>query len=297
MMEGVDVLYLTHAPGPPLNVFVDRFWLVMSGQASRKERILPSGTIELVVNLHEDEVRILDAAEPEQCRRLSGAAVSGTYSNVFVCDARQHESMLGVHFRPGGAHPFLGVKANELAGTHCDLADLWRRPALELRERLCAAPTPQAQFQIIEENLRERLLHKRSELHPATAMALEMFGPSGTGASVRAVAREAGLSQRRFIELFATQVGLTPKLFCRLLRFQKARTLLELAESGHATRIPDTRTARTVNWARLALTCGYFDQSHFIHDFEEFSGLSPTEYVRQNHQDGRLLQNHVPIPG
>ncbi len=297
MINGVDVLYFTHSPGPPLNAFVDCFWLVMGGQAPRKERILPSATLELVVNLHEDEVRILDPAEPKRCRQLSGAVISGPYSNVFVCDATQHESMLGVHFKPGGAHPFLGVPASELAGTHCNLTDLWRQQALDLRERLCEAITPQARFQIMEENLRTRLLHKPPKQHPATAMALEMFGPSGTGASVRAAAREARLSHRRLIELFATQVGLTPKLFCRLLRFQRARTMLELATSRHAARVPDTRTALPLNWARLALTCGYFDQSHFIHDFEEFSGLSPTEYLRQHQQDGRLLRNHVPVPG
>ena len=63
--------------------------------------------MEMVVNLRENEMRIHDPAKPEMCRRFSGAILSGTYSRVFVCDAIQHESIVGVHFRPGGAVPFL----------------------------------------------------------------------------------------------------------------------------------------------------------------------------------------------
>ncbi len=144
------MLYLTHSPGPPLSEFVECFWLLESAQTSRKERILPSGTIELVVNLHEDEMRIHDAARPEQYKRFSGAIMSGTYSKVFVCDAMQHESILGVHFKPGGAFPFLGAPANELADAHIDLADLWGRPALALRERLCEATTLRRRFRVME---------------------------------------------------------------------------------------------------------------------------------------------------
>jgi AraC-like DNA-binding protein len=55
------------------------------------------------------------------------------------------------------------------------------------------------------------------------------------------------------------------------------------------------RDEATPNWARLAPECGYFDQSHFIHDFRNFSGLTPTEYLRQRSE--RVLQNHVPLTG
>ena len=134
------MFYLTYAPRPPINEFVDYFWLFEGGQTARKERIVPSGTIELVINLRDDEIRIYDREQPEKHRRFSGAVLSGTYSRIFVVDAMQHESMLGVHFKPGGAFPFLGALASELSDAHANLADLWGRPALELRERLCTVP-------------------------------------------------------------------------------------------------------------------------------------------------------------
>ncbi|MGH9882743.1 MAG: DUF6597 domain-containing transcriptional factor, partial [Pyrinomonadaceae bacterium] len=108
------MFYLTYIPGPPLNEFVDYFWLFDGGHTPRKERIVPSGTIELVINLRDDEIRIHDREQSDQLKRFSGAVLSGTYSSVFVIDAMQHESMLGLHFKPGGSFPFLGAQASEL---------------------------------------------------------------------------------------------------------------------------------------------------------------------------------------
>ncbi len=276
------MLYLTYAPRPPINEFVDYFWLFEGGQTARKERIVPSGTIELVINLRDDEVRIYDREQPEKHSRFSGAVLSGTYSSIFVVDASQHESMLGVHFKPGGAFPFLGALASELTDAHVNLEDLWDRSALELRERLCTLSKYQERFQVMEEVLTCRLSRSQKG-HPAVPIALRLLGASGTGALVRDVAREVGMCQRRFSQVFAAQVGLSPKMFNRILRFQQARTLTDRSEK------PD--------WAQLALLCGYFDQSHLINDFQEFSGLSPTEYLRRHHPDARLKSNHVPIPG
>lgn len=135
--------YVSFRPGPPLNELVDHFWLIERGQAPRLEKILPSGTNELVVNLKHNEIHIHDVDQHARYRRYAGAVFSGTYSRSFVCNALQHEAMTGVHFRPGGAFPFLGTEANELTNTHANLADLWGTSALELRERLCTAATSQ----------------------------------------------------------------------------------------------------------------------------------------------------------
>ncbi|MEX2138020.1 MAG: helix-turn-helix domain-containing protein [Pirellulales bacterium] len=271
--------YSSHEPAPPLGDFVHNFWDCTDAPSHARERILPSGTIELVVNLREDEVRIYDSEQPETYWRFPGIVVSGTYAGAFVIDPSQHASMTGVHFRPGGAFPFFGAAVGELTNSHLALEVLWGRLAIELRERLCSAATPQKRFQILEELLKARL--RWSSGHPAVSLALDIFGPAGIGDSVRAVSKRLGLSQRRFIQVFTAQVGLTPKLFCRVLRFQHAREVVN--------------QAATPNWCQLAVACGYYDQSHLIHDFEEFSGLSPTDYLclRSN----RLLRNHVPLIG
>jgi AraC-like DNA-binding protein len=270
--------YLSRKPAPPLDEYVEYLWLLNDAPAHARERIVPSGTFELVINLRNDEIRIHDALRPDRFSRHSGAVVSGTYGGFFVIDPRQHESMLGVHFRPGGAYPFLGVPAGDLADAHVDLQTLWGRSSRDLREQLCAASTPDEQLCVMERTLTSRLFRAKSS-HPAVPHALRALARASLDVSVRDVAEEVGLSHRRFIEVFRAEVGLTPKLFCRVRRFQRVLTL------AGQTAAPD--------WTRLALACGYCDQSHLINDFQAFSGLSPTGFVR--HRNVQVKQNHVAV--
>jgi AraC-like DNA-binding protein len=273
-----NMVYCSYNPAPPLSRFVDRFWLCSDTPSHPRERILPSGTIELVVNLRDDEIRILDTADSEQCTRLSGAVVSGAYSRFFVIDPLVHASIIGVHFRPGGAYPFLGAPAGELADTHLDLETLWGQPAVELRERLCALATPTERFALLEKALVSRLFHP-PEPHGAVLAALRLFEQTGADVRVHDVARRVGLSQRRFIQLFTTEVGLTPKLYSRVRRFQQSRELV--------------RNSPSPDWAQIGLECGYFDQSHLIRDFRAFAGLTPGEYVRRRSE--HVLPNHFHV--
>jgi AraC-like DNA-binding protein len=274
------MLYLTHVPEPPLRDLVDYFWLVEGERETlRKGCIAPSGTVEFVVNLREDEICIDEPTQPERRKRFSGAVVSGTYSGAFLVAPTQHQSMFGVHFKPGGAYPLLGTLASELADRHVDAAELWGRSAIELRERLYEATTAAERFQVAENFLRDRL-RQGIVRHPAVTAALTLFGPAGIGMSVRDVARQVGVSQRHIIQLFTAQVGLKPKLFCRLLRFQMARTFVD--------------TRREFDWAQLAVECGYFDQSHLIRDFQIFSGFTPAGFLHHRGVE-RPLQRHVPL--
>lgn len=270
----------THQPRPPLDEYVDRFWLCCDTPAHPRERILPSGTIELVINLCEDEIRIYDAAHPDVCRRYSGTVVSGPYRSFLLIDPLQHASILGVHFRPGRAASLLGVAADELANAHVDLESLWGRKGVELRERLCLSATPARRFAVLEEVLLRRL-HESRPRHGGVSVALDALEQDDAGLKIRDLARRVDLSQRRFIEVFTAEVGLTPKLYGRVRRFQRARERI--------------RSAAKPNWAAVAAECGYFDQSHLIRDFGEFAGLSPVAYLNQRSQ--HVLLNHVPWVG
>jgi AraC-like DNA-binding protein len=270
----------TYTPGPPLDQCIDRFWYCSDTPAHPRERILPSGTVELVINLTGDEIRIYDSSHPDRTRRYPGAVVSGPYRNFFLIDPLVHASIIGVHFRPGRAVPVLGVPANELADAHVDLESLWGRAAAELRERLCMAGTPATRFAVLEKVLLGRL-HQTPQRHGAIPVALDAFEQADAAVKVRDLAYRVGLSQRRFIQLFTAEVGLTPKRYSRVRRFQRARELV--------------RQATAPDWAAVALACGFFDQSHLIRDFAEFSGLSPVVYLKQ--RSNHVLLNHVPWVG
>lgn len=270
------MFYRSHAPAPPLDEFVEQFWLCSGTPTHPRARLLPNGTIELVFNLLDDQTLIHEPARPDRCRRHSGAVVSGAYSGVFMSGHEQRASIVGVHFRPGGAFPFLGVPAGELADMHVDLEALWGQPAIELRERLCEAATPAERFSLLEQALLARLVCMKVR-HGAIPVALDAFEQAGAGVRVRDVARRVGLSQRRLIQVFAAEVGLTPKLYGRVRRFQRALDLV--------------RGVPAPDWARVAAECGYFDQPHLIRDFRAFAGLTPEEYIRR--RSGRWVHNHV----
>jgi AraC-like DNA-binding protein len=269
--------YLSYCPGPPLDGFVENLWSLSDAPPHARERILPSGTLELVINLHEDEFRIYDVAERQPPRRFRGAIVSGAYRGAFVIDTEEHASVIGVHFAPGGALPFLGAPPGHLANTHLDLETLWPGQASSLRERLCEAQSPARRFRILENVLVGRL-GRPFKHHGAVRAALELMSPPGL--AIAELADRVGLSHRRLIELFTAEVGVPPKLFGRLQRFQRAMAIVQ--------------AARSVDWAELAIGCGYYDQSHMIRDFGAFSGFSPADLLR--HRSDRVKVNHVALP-
>jgi methylphosphotriester-DNA--protein-cysteine methyltransferase len=151
--------------------------------------------------------------------------------------------------------------------------------ARELRERTLAAKSPEAKLQVVELALLERAAGM-FDGQPVVEFAVENFLAAPATARITQVADKTGFSSRRFIELFKEHVGMTPKLFCRVRRFQK---VLRRITSG-----------RPVNWSAVALDGGYFDQAHFIHDFRAFSGINPSKYLA-DYQDFPRHHNHLPL--
>jgi AraC-like DNA-binding protein len=282
------MLFRSYVPRAPLREFVSDFWLYENYEGEhQRELILPSGTFEVVFNLHEDEIRIYSPAEPRRCHRFAGALVSGPYSRSFMSDAAEERAILGVHCKPGGAAAILGIPAGEFRDRHVNLREIWGPSASLLHERLCALKEPSQKFSLLEQVLVQRLsTHPNG--HAPVRVALDVLMRTHGRAKTRDIASGVGLSQRRFIELFANEVGLTPKLFGRVRRFQHA---LDRSQQN------ETRT----DWAQLAFECGYFDQSHLIRDFVAFASVSPAEYRRRQEQLDRAgihsKRHHLPVAG
>src|SRR5215470_2559402 len=272
------MLFLTHIPKPPLNAFVELFWFYdgFPPRAHKEERLMPDGYVEMVINLRENESRTYDPKNVERCQRLPGALIAGPHSGFFVIDTAEQDSVMGIHFKPGGAFPFFTEPASELHNQHVALEDLWGGEAQLLRERVLEAPTPQAKFQALETCLIEQAF-KPLQRHRAVGYALGLFRNIHTAPAMARVSDQIGISSRRFIELFSNEVGMTPKLFCRVRRFQQVLQMIHRGDD--------------CDWADVAAGCGYFDQAHFIHDFKAFSGINPTTYLAQKTEH----LNHVPI--
>jgi AraC-like DNA-binding protein len=270
---------ISHIPAPPLDRFIEQIcYFSMSGPAHLYERVLPSGRIQLVLNLEEDSIAVFEGLDPRTRRTMPGMLVAGPSSQCALIGTDCLRSILTVVFHPGGSFPFLRPPALEFRDRDTALEDVWNQESPRLRQRLLEAPLVNCKFRIIEELLAEHL-RRGSPAHPAVEYAVAQLDCGGPGVSVAAVADRIGLSGRRFQQIFNEQVGLSPKLFYRVRRFQRLlRTVHKRAD---------------IDWAEVALDCGYYDQAHFNHDFREFSGLNPTAYSASN----RLHHNHVPVEG
>ncbi len=258
------MLFVRRVPAPPLNGFVACLWYCENRpQPHALERVLPSGSAQLIVNLKENQTRLYRPESGFACEiTSSGSILSGVQSRYSVIDTAETECVAGVSFHPGGTVPFFAVPAHELRDAAIPLDLLWCDHAVSLREQMLEARDAQTRLDILERTLAE--VFCPCDLHPAVTFALATFARHDHTAAVSAVADQTGLSPKRFIERFKSAVGVAPKHYCRILRFQRA-----LARSDRGGR---------VDWTRIALDCGYFDQAHFIHDFRDFSGITPTSY-------------------
>jgi AraC-like DNA-binding protein len=267
--------YRHRVPRPPLDAFIESIWVYQNDPRPHAlERVLPTGAAQLIMNLKEDQTRLYDPESPHMYVATSGSVLSGVQSRFQVIDSSEQEYVAGVAFKPGGTVPFMRLPAHEASDADVPLESLWgRRRAAALRERLLERASIDATLDALEDVLDE--IWRPPGLHPAVNFALTAFDRAPFTTSIATVTDALGLSAKRFIERFTIEVGLTPKRYCRIRRFQRA---LALSHRGHH-----------VDWTRVALDCGYFDQAHFIHDFRSFAGLTPTEY-----QSARTsFQNHV----
>ncbi|QDT27318.1 transcriptional activator FtrA [Gimesia panareensis] len=257
----------------PLDRFVKCLWHSAGEHRDwQRERILPTGSVDLVFKLQEDRpVQVFDPAG-EKALSFSGATVSGAYSRHFALDTSRPVPTIGIHFHPGGAAPFLGVPAGELRNQHVSLQEFWGADALHIREQLMQVTSVSARFNLLEQALLNRLTElPRNYRAILYAAGLIRTSPS---VSVKSVSESLGFSNQRLIRQFQNAVGLSPKLYCRIQRFQSVLDQIVSSEP--------------ISWVNVALDNGYYDQSHLIHDFREFTGVTPAEYRpvapdRKNH--------------
>jgi len=266
----------SHQPIAPLRPFIEKLWYCEEYQAAhRKERVLPSGRFQLIIHLA-DTFALQQDFVPGETPLPSPMVVAGMRSRFGILDTTILRSVMGVVFWPGGGRGFFADSAHCFYNETVPLDNVWGSAASELRERLREARAVAGRFRVLETALLARL-KSRLQLHPSVRYALGMFKRAPHVRSVVGVTSEAGLSRRRFAQLFREQVGITPKLYCRVHRF---RDVLQRITSG-----------APVDWADVALACGYYDQAHLNHEFHDFSGISPGSYLASNPPS----VNHVPM--
>jgi AraC-like DNA-binding protein len=273
-------MFLARPPRSPLDRCVSVVWTCRQPSAARRlERVLPTATAQLIVNLAEDETRSYDPADVSRCIRRPAMVITGPSTRHGIIDTDEQAHVVGVCFTPTGLQDVVSAPASLLAGQDVALDDLWTaRTARRLRERLLEACSPQAQLDVLEEALHHAFLDRPA--HAAVRHATTALIARPDIARIGDLVDVSGLSQRRFIERFTREVGVTPKRFARVQRFQQ---VVQRAHRGGRER-----------WCDIAADGGFADQSHLVHEFREFAGLTPTAWERlrtEHHNHVRFLQD------
>ena len=269
------MLFQTHSPSATLSQFVEMFWFFSgAGLPHRRERVMPDGSAELVINLDDVPRKRFDRREPHRFQTVRRSWVSGAQPEFILIDVPPQATMIGVHFRPGGLAAFVPMPASELSGQVVETDALWGRDTEALRDAILEAPHLRTRFQLLEHFLRRRLRPASNVPSPISA-ALGLLEADPAVPLIAAVAGRVGLSHKHFIHRFRSEIGLSPKRFCRIRRFQRA--------------LRDLQARSSVDWTDLACASGYYDQAHLIHDFRAFSGLTPARYLGQPGADNRFV--------
>lgn len=266
---------LSREPMPALRPFIRTLWASVAaphGVAVRtvREHVLPTGMMHLVVRLSPEPIAVFDDATR---RELGHAVIGGARSTYYVKDVSAPSAAVGAQLRPGAAALLFGVPADALAEAHTPLADHWGREATTLRDRLGSEASLAARLDAFEAYLAHRL-PRVGGIHPAVAVALERAGDEAVAVAVE----RSGYSHRAFVAMFRRTVGLAPKAFARIVRFQRVTRDLTCSERS---------------LARVALDAGYADQAHFSREFAAIAGISPARYRALRVR----ARNHVPIVG
>jgi AraC-like DNA-binding protein len=173
---------------------------------------------------------------------------------------------VGAYFSPSGASDFLELPICDLADKVVGLETQWGAEATRLDEQLNHQMDDSARVVTLEAILLRRLVSSRRRRRGFDSSGLAALATRLRGRiTVDKMADLAGVSRQYLSRVFQNQIGVSPKLYCRLARF---RALLE----GSSVVL--------VDWSGVAATMGYSDQSHMIAEFRKFSGITPAQFIR-----------------
>jgi AraC-like DNA-binding protein len=255
----MTLAYREVRPAVPLRRFIECYWFLKSdrGEPFEAQPVLPDGAMEIVLNFG-DRFRRCEREGSSELQPLR--MFVGQMDHHVTIRATGSVDLVGVRFHPAGAYPLLRFSMAELRNRLLPLGDV-----IDLPERLQEMGSVATRARALDAILIPRFaaaFGPDSDFERAMRSVVAREGR----VSVDEIASGTGLGCRQLERVFRERVGLGPKRFLKILRFQSVFR----RSSGEAGA-----------WAEVALDCGYYDQSHFIRDFRSFTGRSPEAFFSE----------------
>jgi AraC-like DNA-binding protein len=264
-MKVTDFTYRERRPAC-LAGYVDFLWYFEGPTVHRRKRIFPNGRLELLVNMGEPYLRV----EGQGIDVLKDGCISGLQSGPMILEQPARQRVLGVRLRPAGGYALLAAPMREVSGLLVDLDAVFGPAARELVERCREAPGVDEPFRIATAWVWRRIGEARATT-PEVAWSAACIERTAGDVSIAALREQTGFSKTRLAARFRDEVGLTPKLYARVVRF---RRLLRMLQDGRAP------------LADVARHATYYDQPHMTAEFRELGGITPREFLASRHPVG-----------
>ncbi|HEY3024968.1 MAG TPA: AraC family transcriptional regulator [Pyrinomonadaceae bacterium] len=259
---------------PPLSRFVELIWAVKGTPTYTREKVLPNGAIELIINLGSYH-KVVSKVDDRQFEVYRKSWIAGMQEDYILIEALRESDLIGIRFRPGGAYPFLRFPVSEITNRVIESDLILGTLICELRERLLETKELDQRIRMIEDFLLKQIDPEISD--PLIAYALQEIQRNDEQRSIRELSREVGLSNKQLISRFRKVAGISPKLLSRIFRFQSV--------------ISCVKNQRHVCWTEVAQQCNYYDQAHMIREFHLFSDSNPSQYIQHRDDD----ENHIVV--
>ncbi|MCB0698817.1 MAG: helix-turn-helix transcriptional regulator [Chitinophagales bacterium] len=269
--------FLQHKPSEELAQHVETIMFFSGFMPDHEvERVVPTGHAFIIFELDGYTRHTFDNDTLKPNGTFTKVWISGLHRNYLSISAHTDSSMFVIQFKPHGAYPFLHKHMIELAEKIVPAEEVLGDDILHLRDDITSATTPNEKFGLAEQWLKQRY---KPELNPSTDL-LDIINrlQQEPVSNLNNIIEHFPHSQKHLIDLFKKYLGLTPKYYQRILRFNEIMQRIQHKEK--------------VAWTDIAYSCGYSDQSHFIKEFKHFSGFNPKEFIDQSHNS---QSNFFPI--
>ena len=252
-------------PEPPLRPFVDRYvGYRLAGYPPGVHRGLPSRHMTFIASVGPG-IDVVSQTDPAQTPATYGCVVSGLQASSALIAHSGYQEGVAIEVTPLGSRALFGMPARALWNTSIEYADVAGPAGRELWERLHGVQGWATRFAVCDEVL-TRLLEPDVTVAPELCHAWRVLVGSGGKAPISELAASVGWSRQHLARRFGDEFGLGPKLAARVVRFERARHMLQ-------------STPSFVTIASVAAACGYYDQSHLDGDFAVLAGYSPRAWL------------------
>ncbi|TXJ23137.1 MAG: AraC family transcriptional regulator [Chitinophagaceae bacterium] len=256
--------YRLYTPDSSLSSFIKCYWSLEGEELpGTQQRIFPDGCIELVFHYG----NLFQKYYPDGTSNFQPRSfIHGQLTRFIEIGGNGRVGMFSVRFQPHGLRPFTNINTHELNDSNIQIADIWGAAGRELENRMLEASDNEQRVQIIEQFLLRQL--QPTAVNALVNRGVDMINQVNGAVNIEELSAQLNIGRRHFERQFVAAVGLNPKQYARISRFQY---VLSLTEQKRYNTLTD-----------LAYSGGFYDQAHFIKDFREFSGLSPKQYFAEH---------------